>query len=93
MRVELIGHLKAEAGGEYVEIKVSSGGENLVEALKKLPEKVRHHVIDEKTGKIATGLLILVNGSEIKPSQVAETKVKEDDVVTLIPAIHGGTQR
>ena len=89
MRVELIGYLKAEAGSEYIEIKVG-GGVGLVEALKMLPEKVRNHVIDEKTGEPVPGLLILVNGSEVKSSQVYGVRVNEDDTITLIPAIHGG---
>lgn len=92
MRVELIGYLKAEAGSEYVEVKVG-GGVGLVEALKMLPEKVRKHVIDEETGKPVSGLLILVNGSEVKLSQVYGVKVNEDDIITLIPAIHGGCGR
>ena len=89
MRVELIGHLKAEAGSESLEITLE-GEERLVAALLKLPEKVRRHVVDEKTGKLTPGLLLLVNGAEVKAYEAERIKVGNDDVVTLIPAIHGG---
>ena len=91
MRVELIGHLKAEAGSEFLEIKLE-GEETLLEALKKLPEKVRRHVVDETGKRLASGLLLLVNGAEVKAAEAGSVKVNDSDVVTLIPAIHGGLE-
>ena len=90
MRVELIGHLKAEAGREYIEVSIEHEEERLLDVLKRLPERIRRHIIETDTGRLVPGLLILVNGTEIKPSRITDAMVREDDVITLIPAIHGG---
>jgi len=89
LRVELIGHLKAAAGGEVVEVSLS-GEEELLTVLKKLPEKVRELVINRETGGLATGLLVLVNGAEVKRDRIRDVRVRDGDTVSLIPAIHGG---
>ena len=85
----MIGHLKAVAGTDSLEVKIE-GEENLLEALNKLPSEVRRHVIDEKSGKIVSGTLILVNGADVRREEAERIKVKNEDTVSLIPAIHGG---
>ncbi len=88
MRVELLGHLRSTAGSGSIELKLGDKVK-LNEALKMLPEELRRHIIDEH-GKILPGLLILVNGVDVRTVGRLDIEVSDDDLLTLIPAIHGG---
>lgn len=88
MRVELVGHLRHEAGTDTLELKLD-GPRTLLEALHRLPEKLRRHVLRGEN-EIAPGLLILVNGADVKSFGGPRYVVYDEDTVTVIPAIHGG---
>lgn len=51
-----------------------------------LPERLREKLIDPKSGELARGYIVAVNG---KLASLDNT-LKENDVVTFIPAIDGG---
>ncbi|MDJ0270264.1 MAG: MoaD/ThiS family protein [Aigarchaeota archaeon] len=88
MRVELLGHLRSTAGSGSIELELGDKV-RLNEVLRMLPEELRRHVIDEH-GKILPGLLILVNGVDVRTVGKLDIEVGDDDILTLIPAIHGG---
>ena len=88
MRVELFSHLKRAAGSGTIEIKVE-GELSLKDALKLLPEGVRELVIDEY-GSIRPGLLILVNGVDARTVHGYKVTVRDEDVISIVPMIHGG---
>lgn len=88
VKVELFGPLRALTG--LREVVLDLGGRvRLGELLKRLPDEVRRYVLDEG-GKPQPGVLILVNGTDVRYLSWLDTDVCEDDVVTLIPSIHGG---
>ncbi len=88
VKVELFGPLRALTG--LREVVLDLGGRvRLGELLKRLPDEVRRYVLDEG-GKPQPGVLILVNGTDVRYLSWLDTDVGEDDVVTLIPSIHGG---
>ncbi|MCS6788492.1 MAG: MoaD/ThiS family protein [Aigarchaeota archaeon] len=89
MRVELFSHLKRAAGSGTVEVRVE-GEMPLKEALKLLPEGVRELVIDEY-GSIRSGLLVLVNGVDARTVYNYRVTVRDNDVVSIVPMIHGGS--
>jgi molybdopterin converting factor small subunit len=88
MRVELFSHLKRAAGSGTIEIKVE-GELSLKDALKLLPEGVRELVVDEY-GSIRPGLLILVNGVDARTVHGYKVTVRDEDVISIVPMIHGG---
>lgn len=89
MEVELLGPLRAEAGGSpLLRLRVRERTK-LLEVLKMLPPRVRERVL--RGGEVAPGILILVNGVEVTLlGGVEEVSVEERDKITLIPIIHGG---
>lgn len=90
VRVELVGPLRAEAGGRgHIDIEVG-GRERVTSLLKRLPERVRARVLDEG-GRPRSGILVVVNGVEVSSlKSLDEVWVKDGDTVALIQAIHGG---
>lgn len=83
-----MGHLRHEAGTETLEFSLG-GPATLLEVLHKLPEKLRRYVLRGED-EIAPGLLILVNGADVKSFGGPRYVVYDEDTVTIIPAIHGG---
>lgn len=89
MEIELLGPLRAEAGGSPLLRLRVKGRARLLEVLERLPPRVRESIL--RNGEVAPGLLILVNGVEVTLlGGVEEVSVGEGDRVTLIPIIHGG---
>ncbi|MCS7110026.1 MAG: MoaD/ThiS family protein [Candidatus Caldarchaeum sp.] len=88
MKVELMGPLRSATGRNYVEIQVGEKMK-LSDLLGELDEEVRRFVVDD-SGKPHPGILVLVNGVDVRFLSWLETEVGENDVVTLIPSIHGG---
>ncbi|MCS7094389.1 MAG: MoaD/ThiS family protein [Thaumarchaeota archaeon] len=89
MRIELFSHLRRAAGSGTVEVKVE-GEVPLKEALKLLPEGIRELVLDEY-GSIRSGLLVLVNGIDARTVYNYRVTVRDEDVVSIVPMIHGGS--
>ncbi|MFC1534025.1 MoaD/ThiS family protein [Thermodesulfobacteriota bacterium] len=50
----------------------------------------RKEVYDPFTGRVGDGVLIVLNGSLLQPADVAEVKLKEGDIVLLLPVFAGG---
>ncbi|MEM1945220.1 MAG: MoaD/ThiS family protein [Nitrososphaerota archaeon] len=86
--MELLGHLRSVAMSDRLEIPLSQST-SLREALMMLPERLRGLVFS-KGGEFQAGLLILVNGADVRSLRGGEVVVDDSDVVTIIPAIHGG---
>lgn len=88
VRVELLGPLRSVAGKRFVELDVE-GRIRLSELLNRLGEGLRRFVVDD-LGKPQPGVLILVNGVDVRYLSWLETEIEDGDTVTLIPSIHGG---
>lgn len=84
-----MGHLRSEAGSPNLEISLDRPT-SLREALAKLPENVKSMVLS-RGGELHPGLLVLVNGADLRSFKGGEVLVDDSDVVTIIPAIHGGS--
>ncbi|MEM1945538.1 MAG: MoaD/ThiS family protein [Candidatus Caldarchaeum sp.] len=88
MKLELFGPLRSLVGRKELTIHVE-GKMKLREVLKTLSHEVKRHVVDD-AGNVQPGILILVNGADVRYSSWLDTEVGDDDTVTLIPSIHGG---
>jgi molybdopterin converting factor small subunit len=88
VKVELVGHLRQEAGGHIIEIELG-GSTGLGDALRRLPPNLRRHILSAD-GSINPGILVLVNGADVRSLVDGEVFVDDDDTVTIIPSIHGG---
>lgn len=88
LRVELLGPLRAIVGKKFIDIELK-GPVKLREVFMLFDEEVRRMIMDD-AGRPQPGLLILVNGVDVRYLTWLDTVVDEDDVVTLIPSIHGG---
>lgn len=88
MRVELLGPLKRELGMGELEVRLG-GRTTILDALRKLPEEVRKRVL-EPGGRVAPGILVVVNGREAVSMGLDRVYVDDRDTVALIPVIHGG---
>ena len=72
--------------------EVTVEGESVEKVLESLEEKypqIRERIRDEG-GKLRRFINIFVNGNDIRHLQAEETPVKEDDEVSILPAIAGG---
>jgi len=90
VKFELLGHLRSAAGASEVEVKLERRV-GLTEALGRLPGQVRRQVLDA-SGRMQPGLLVLVNGVDVRTVVEGDVDVGDEDCVTLIPAIHGGAR-
>nr|BAJ48340.1 conserved hypothetical protein [Candidatus Caldarchaeum subterraneum] len=88
LRVELLGPLRAVVGKRFIDIELKEPIK-LREVFMMFDEEIRRMIMDE-AGRPQPGLLILVNGVDVRYLTWLDTVVDEDDVVTLIPSIHGG---
>lgn len=88
MKVELIGHLKSVVNKDVLEIKIEDHI-SLFEVLDMLPKELKDILLEG--GKLRSGFLLLLNGSDIRSiDENLETLVSDEDVLTIIPIIHGG---
>ncbi|MCS7137701.1 MAG: MoaD/ThiS family protein [Candidatus Caldarchaeum sp.] len=88
VRVELLGPLRSAVGVKEITLRVE-GRRRLREVIALLDEKIRRHVVDE-SGAPQPGILVLVNGEDVRYFSWLDTEVDDDDTLTLIPSIHGG---
>jgi molybdopterin converting factor small subunit len=95
VKVKLVGALKKLA--ERSEIRLENGRRTLTvtEVVSKLCHKVtrtefERAIVDPVSRAIGPHIIVLVNDREIGVLQGLETRVKGNDVVTLIPVAHGG---
>ena len=73
-------------------LQISGGtvSESINELTASFPE-LKRHLLDDK-GQIRSFVNIFVGDSDIRDLQQAETQLKDDSVVSIIPAIAGGIQ-
>ena len=64
-------------------------GELVNEIVKEVPE-IEDSLIDQQLGNPGPNSLILVNGMEIGVLGGLDAKLKDGDVVVLVPVVHGG---
>ena len=79
---------KFTAGSESVQASGGTIGE-LVENLEKKHPGIRERLCDEQ-GRVRRFVNLYVNGDDIRFLQQLETKVKDGDEISIVPAIAGG---
>ena len=71
-----------------LQIKPGTIGESIQELTTNFPE-LKRHLLDDK-GQIRSFVNIFVGDQDIRDLQQENTEVREDTVVSIIPAIAGG---
>lgn len=71
-----------------LQIKGGTIAESITELTTNFPD-LKRHLLDDK-GKIRTFVNIFIGDQDIRDLQQEDTIVKEDAVVSIIPAIAGG---
>lgn len=92
LRVQYTGQLRTTVGRSEDELELAEPTRlpvALRELVSHLGEQARPHLTTAEGG-LASGLLVVVNGSAVCGSQAHETLLKPGDVVTLLPPIAGG---
>ena len=75
---------------EEIELSEAVTVDELLQKLgEKYGEKFTRYVYDEK-GKVRGYLHFLINGKSITTQQGLETKLKENDVLAILPPVGGG---
>ena len=72
--------------------KLQVSGNTIAESIKELTSNfpdLKRHLVDDK-GQIRSFVNILVGDNDIRDLQQENTAIKEDTVVSIIPAIAGG---
>jgi len=87
--VEFYGPLRSALGMDVIQLSLG-GRRKLSEVLKILDGMVGGRILDEK-GNPRAGILILVNGADIRYMSWLETEVSDEDILAFVPAIHGGS--
>jgi len=86
--VRILGPLKELSEVSALELE-TSGDESVLDALRKLPEKLRERVLD--ADEVSPDILLLVDGVEVSclgsPKKIPVREVKE---ISLVPVVHGG---
>ena len=95
VRVKLIGVLGSAAGCREIGFTVSEPS-TVAELLTLLTKKVdnrqfRDLLIDSTTGDPRPNVIILLGDQDCNLFEGLKTKVRNGDVVTIIPVAHGGT--
>ena len=81
---------KFTAGSESVEGSGATVGA-LVEDLEKRFPGIRERICDDQ-GRVRRFVNLYVNGDDIRFLQQLDTKVKEGDEISIVPAIAGGAR-
>ena len=65
--------------------------EQLIEELiAKYGDEFKARLIDQKTGKIRRFVNIFVNGKDVRLTRGLKTQLKDEDEVSILPAVSGG---
>ena len=93
IRVRYFTTLQELARTREEELEVEEGI-NLAKLIEKISSKYGqeafNYLHDKTTGKIDPTLKFLVNGVDLRRLQGFETRLKEGDIIAIIPAIGGG---
>ena len=94
VKVEFLGHIRNVIGSEREEEVEISEGSSIADLLMMLSEKYGEpfkKAIFEKSGAdVKSNYIITVNGYLLNQLKGLETKLKNDDNVTLLPIVSGG---
>lgn len=91
--VRLLATLKSLAGSEYftLDIDLPVTLRELLEMLVEVVgEKARERLFKRGSIELQPDILVLVNDVEISVLNGLDTKLKEGDVVSFLPTVHGG---
>jgi len=83
IEIRLIGHLKNQFKRD--KLTMDSDNININELLKNISS-----CLTVKSSLDPANLLILVNDIEVTALSSNKTQIKDGDIVTLIPTVHGG---
>ena len=75
---------------DQLQLQNSISADELVTLLSNKYDKEFREYIYNKKGEVQGFLLFLVNGKNINIMQGFDTKLKEDDVVAILPPVGGG---
>jgi molybdopterin synthase sulfur carrier subunit len=94
VKVEFLGHIRSVIGSEREEEVEISEDSSIADLLMVLSEKYGESfkkAIYEKSGAdVKSNYIITVNGFLLNQLKGLETKLKNDDKVTLLPIVSGG---
>lgn len=93
VNVRLVGVLRGVSGKSSFTVKLREGDTiaALVQELSaEFGEGFKRVLVDSELNDPRPNVLILVNSKEIELLQKLETKLEDDDTVTIIPVSHGG---
>ena len=90
--VEFVGILQHEIGSAKLQINIDAPI-TVATMIKRLATSLKlegNFLFDHETGRLRQNALILVNGKEINVLEGLETKLVDDNVITIIHISHGG---
>ena len=90
--VEFVGILQNETGRKKLQIIFDAPitVSTMIKRLKTIFKLKGNFLLEHEPGRLRQNALILVNGKEINVLEGLETKLEDDDVITIIPISHGG---
>ncbi len=81
----------AKAPEERIRLKAGSTLVNLLDKIVlKYGEEASEYLYDKASGKVDPSIQFLVNGKSIRDLHGVITKLKDNDVVAIVPPIGGG---
>lgn len=90
--VEFLGILHHETGNTKLRINIDAPitVSTLIKRLATSFKLEANFLLEHETGRLRQNTLLLINGKEINVLDGLETKLVEDDVITIINISHGG---
>lgn len=93
IKVRYFTTLRELSGTKEEELEIEDGS-SLAQLIEKVSLKYGgeafNYLHDKTTGRIDSSIKFLVNGMDLRRLQGFETRLKEGDIVAVIPAIGGG---
>ncbi|MBS7605894.1 MAG: ubiquitin-like small modifier protein 1 [Candidatus Bathyarchaeia archaeon] len=89
VKVVLFGILARIAGEKMVYVNASTLKEALNEVAAKYGEGLKDRILDER-GNLRRFVNIYVNGKDVRFTGILETRLNENDEISIIPAVGGG---
>ena len=95
IRLLLYGVFRSAVESDLIELELSSDTPTVRSALAQLFARkdcggLSNLILDSQSSDARSSTLILVSGREIGALEGLETKLKDDDEVSLLPVAHGG---